>query len=279
MQTILCPVDFSESSLNAVKYAISLAKTTISEIVLLHVFAIPVASADAFVFVPNNEEIKEIKDSVQLRLDEWVNSFRPSLPETLQLKSICRYGEISTEILLQAQELNNCLVIMGLKGEGFIKDQLIGSTSIDMINSYEGPILVIPSESLFEPVKRIAFFYDNQPFTDKHALDPLIQMTGLFNAEVAVCHISKEMIDFPSIQDYLCSDEISPSLNATQSVSFHIVQSDHFSGGVEEFLKSSSFQMIFMIKRKHSLLNSLFHKSHSKQLAYLTSLPLLSSLD
>ena len=48
MKTILVPVDFSPSSLNASNYALDLANSVNAELVLLHVFEFPVLYPETY---------------------------------------------------------------------------------------------------------------------------------------------------------------------------------------------------------------------------------------
>ncbi|MBK8845670.1 MAG: universal stress protein [Bacteroidetes bacterium] len=51
MQTILCPVDFSASSENAVRYAVQLNQVLKSKIILMHAYMTPVLYSDVAPFV------------------------------------------------------------------------------------------------------------------------------------------------------------------------------------------------------------------------------------
>ncbi len=278
-QSILCPIDFSNSSANALEYAIEFGAGRTSEIILLNVFSIPVASADAFVFVPGPEEIEEIRNAYQTRMDEWIQKYRPTLKAGMSLSGHVRYGEPVTEILLMARDVKPDLMVMGLQGEGFIKENLIGSTATQLMSEYEGPLMVVPSDCRYKPVEHIVFFYDGKDFKDEHVLSPLVETADTHHAKISVCTIVPELQEFPEWADKLVSESLQPSLSNREDVSFKIVQSKHFIEGAEKFMEENEADLVFVVKRKHNFLDFLFKKGHSKSLAFHSTVPLLSSLD
>lgn len=277
--TILCPVDFSSSSANALEYAIEFGSGRTSEIVLLNIFSIPVASADAFVFVPGPEEIEEIRNAYQARMDEWLQKYRPAMKAGMSLSGHVRYGEPTNEILLMARDIKPDLLVMGLQGEGFIKERIIGSTATQLMTEYERPLMVVPSECRYKPIHNIVFFYDGKDFRDEHVLSPLVETADAHNAGISVCTIVPELKEFPEVSDKLVSESLQPSLANREGISFKIVQSNHFLEGAEKFMEENGADLVFVVKRKHSFLDALFRKGHSKLLAFHTTVPLLSSLD
>ncbi|MBK9270428.1 MAG: universal stress protein [Saprospiraceae bacterium] len=279
MYKILCPVDFSPASENALEYAIEFGKIHSAQIVLLHVFSIPVASADAFVFVPGMEEIEQIKNAWQERMESLILKYKPQLNEAMTLSGVVRYGEATMEILLLARDLKPNLLVMGMQGEGFIKEKIIGSVATRVMAEYEHPILIIPSECKYKEIHHIVFFYDGQDFKDHHVLSPLVETVESLNSNLRVCTIAPSVDEFPDFQDKLCADSLAPSLKQLHNVGYNIVQSPHFLDAIEHYLSQHPADLIFTVKRKYHFLESLFKTSKAKTLAFHSHLPLLSSLD
>ncbi|MBK7233327.1 MAG: universal stress protein [Saprospiraceae bacterium] len=279
MYQIICPIDFSPASENALDYAIEFGKNYSAQIVLLNVFSIPVASADAFVFVPGVDEINQIKNAWQERLDQLILKYESKLNVGMGISGVVRYGEATMEILLLARDLKPNLVILGMQGEGFIKEKIIGSTATRVMAEYEKPILIVPAGCRYHEAKNIVFFYDGQDFNDEHVLSPLVETVESLKSNLAVCTIVPNVEEFPDFQEKLCSSTLAPSLSALSNVSYQIVQSPHFLDAIAHFLSEHPADLIFTVKRKHNFLESLFKTSRAKTLAFHSDIPLLSSLD
>ncbi len=59
MKTILVPVDFSSSSLNASNYALDLANSITAELVLFHVFQLPVLYPETIIDTGTEDQLRE----------------------------------------------------------------------------------------------------------------------------------------------------------------------------------------------------------------------------
>src|SRR5437016_3520895 len=62
MKTLLIPTDFSESSVNAIHYALEMNRKLCAKVILFHVYPAPVFASDLPFAPPENEELR--KDSI-----------------------------------------------------------------------------------------------------------------------------------------------------------------------------------------------------------------------
>lgn len=75
MKKILVATDFSSAAFNAAKYAVEMASAIHADILLFHVYQIPVIYSEVPIAVDQNEMIKNIeKDMVKLKDDLTVLS-------------------------------------------------------------------------------------------------------------------------------------------------------------------------------------------------------------
>jgi nucleotide-binding universal stress UspA family protein len=139
---ILCPIDFSDSSLGALEYAINVAEEADARLTLLHVTEMPAAiTQEPFVA---DEAFSRIHESA---VDEARRRLEELIPE--EARSYCEVdtavveGRAYQEIVRQAAEKNTDLVVMGVHGRGALDLLLFGSTTHHVIRASTCPVLIV----------------------------------------------------------------------------------------------------------------------------------------
>jgi nucleotide-binding universal stress UspA family protein len=139
---ILCPIDFSESSLDALAYAINMAEEADARLTLLHVVDIPtVVSEEPAVFEVELDRMREVAaaDSRQ-RLHGLV----PEDARTFcTVETAIVQGRAYPEILRQAVERQSDLIVMGVRGGGAVDRLVFGSTTHHVIRAANCPVLIV----------------------------------------------------------------------------------------------------------------------------------------
>jgi nucleotide-binding universal stress UspA family protein len=137
---ILCPVDFSDSSMKALEYALSLAKEADAELLLMHVIeALPdVAHWQQSI----NPAIVEY-----LRLSEQnaLTRMRTALPAGARTwctpRELLATGKPYEEILRVARDEDVHLIVMGVYGRNPIDLAFFGSTTNHVVRAANCPVL------------------------------------------------------------------------------------------------------------------------------------------
>jgi nucleotide-binding universal stress UspA family protein len=139
---ILCPVDFSESSLHALKYATSLAQEADGQLTVLHVVA------QEFEYIPGIETdggmairdfLKERENALQRQLQQLV----AGAPEFCRLESLMTHGKPWREVLRVAAEIQSDLIVMGVQGRGAADLLFFGSTTQHVVREASCPVLTL----------------------------------------------------------------------------------------------------------------------------------------
>ena len=147
LKKILCPVDFSDLSLNALRTAIDLASTFQAELHLLHVF-------EGYDAMSLNPEI------ALTPMPEWLVKLREVCHEKLaalpspDLAALCptlvrahREGPAIHEILDYAAHQKIDLIVLSTHGRTGLKHLLMGSVAENIVRSAPCPVLTIRGTS------------------------------------------------------------------------------------------------------------------------------------
>jgi nucleotide-binding universal stress UspA family protein len=140
--TILCPVDFSDESMRALEYALSLAKEADARIILLHVIEgfVNAPYANEFRNVSVLEYYEQIEEDARTRLADAVPEDARTWARPAE--RVTR-GRAYREILQIADEEGANLIVMGVRGRGAMDRFVFGSTTYHVIRRAACPVLTL----------------------------------------------------------------------------------------------------------------------------------------
>lgn len=140
-ETILCPVDFSEVSLHALRYAADLCRECGSRLVLLHVVE-PIVAPSDFSFGPVT--LTEVEDGLLDRAKTALKETAGQLGLPEEKTEICvARGRASDEVVRSAHEKGAGLIVMGTHGYAGISHALLGSTAERVVRKSKVPVLTM----------------------------------------------------------------------------------------------------------------------------------------
>jgi nucleotide-binding universal stress UspA family protein len=140
---ILCPVDFSEGSLNALAYAFSIAQEVDAELTLLHAIEVPPELAEHP--ISPTIDVNALRASIEAAR---LQHLRELVPESVKMyctvHTTVREGAAFREILKMAAERSVDLIVMGVQGRGAVDLMIFGSNTLRVCRAATCPVLSVP---------------------------------------------------------------------------------------------------------------------------------------
>ena len=146
-KTILCPVDFSDASIRALEYALSLAQQADARLILLHVIenVLGDIGAETLGHLPLSDYRRHLEQDA-------VTGLRAVIPEDARAWSTpierVEKGRAYVEILKVADDERVELIVMGVQGKGALNRLIFGSTTDRVIRHAGCPVLTLHSGNL-----------------------------------------------------------------------------------------------------------------------------------
>jgi nucleotide-binding universal stress UspA family protein len=143
IQRILCPVDFSRSSMRALAYGASLAQETGARLTILHVVELPPDLSEP----PNPalaDYVTSVHEQARYQMREAIGT---TVPATCTTEVLHLTGNADREILRVANEREADLIAMGVHGRGAMDLLFFGSTTSHVIREAICPVLTLRSEA------------------------------------------------------------------------------------------------------------------------------------
>jgi len=138
---LLCPVDFSSSSLAALEYAFSLAKEGDAELTILHVFEwLP----DGEPLTNRHFAVPEYRREIEHEYGEKLQALAPDSAGTwCRPTTRIAHGKAYREILTAASQDGVDLIVMGVHGGNALDAMLFGSTTNQVVRRATCPVLTL----------------------------------------------------------------------------------------------------------------------------------------
>ena len=267
---ILVPVDFSGCSINAVRYAASLAKKIKGEIVLMHSINVPVTHGEIGASTIINELSQGIEEDVNGNFAKLIDEI-PAIKE-VPYDTIIKSNFITDAVIAVSKSTDIDIIVMGTKGAHGLEEVVMGSNTYSVIRDINIPVIAVPGNAVFKSIQRIVFASDYKK-TYVESLEPLLTLARAFGSEIHVLHISpgvdittEEMDEAKKFKRYL--------KNVRHH--YHFIQNDDLEESIEKYVKDHNIDMVSLMPRKHNIFEQIFGKSHSRKIILHTDLPLLA---
>jgi nucleotide-binding universal stress UspA family protein len=138
--TVLCPIDFSDESRNALRWARVVARRRQATLIVLHAVEPLLAEAAR---VSRGQALGDAETEAALR--EFVQATVPEVATALdRVTCRVRVGEPAQAILDEAAKERPLLVVMGTHGLGGFRKLLVGSTTERVLRGARQPVLAVP---------------------------------------------------------------------------------------------------------------------------------------
>lgn len=151
MKKILVPIDFSETSVEAFKFALTIAEKNNGTIHLLHVVELPVLYDSAAVLSFEQAYMSDRKKDVEKRFAKLKEKYAKDLP--VAVRSHVEFGGTVHVIRRMILETKADLVVLGTHGAKGLKEFTVGSNTEKIVRS--SPVPVISMKKGMKHVKSI----------------------------------------------------------------------------------------------------------------------------
>jgi nucleotide-binding universal stress UspA family protein len=135
--TVLCAVDFSEPSADALRVAADIARRYRSALVLLHVVDWPFAGSD----LPR--PATDLLGGLETRAQGDLAALVAGIPAPPQVSTSVLTGTPSDEILMCARQRDADLIVLGVSGHGAVERVFLGSTAHSVVRHSDCPVLTV----------------------------------------------------------------------------------------------------------------------------------------
>ncbi len=258
MQTVIVPVDFSDTSIHAARYAVQLLSGHYgANMILHHVYDKPSLAAEA---------IQKLED------------LKVELAGLGIVKTTCLADEGSdfiTELDKLARHQQADLIIMGITGRSAIGQTFIGSNTLKMVDQKVCPILIVPADAKYQEVKNVLLTSDYKNVQSSTPSVPIKKILKTFQPNLHILNVDSE--HYVAItEEYQAERAKLKEMFSDFNPEFYFLGLHNVDEAINQFAHDKNIDLLIVIHKGQTLLSKLFIKSHTKKLAYHSSIPVLA---
>jgi nucleotide-binding universal stress UspA family protein len=257
MNTVIVPVDFSETSLHAARYAAQLLTGHYGvNMILYHSYA---------------------KASEAEKATEMLEDVKAGLMKTNIVKiEILAYEEDDFVNGLEktARHRRADMIIMGITGKSAIAQVFFGSNTLKMAERKACPVLIVPQNAFFTPLKNVMLTSDFKSTVDTTPSVPIKDFLDIFKPQLHIVNVNKDHW-ISLTEDIEKEKQDMKQLFADYNPEFYFMRLYDVDEAINLFAESRNIDLIIAIQKNRSFIDKLLNGSRTKTLSYHSKMPIL----
>jgi nucleotide-binding universal stress UspA family protein len=286
IKRILVPVDYSECSRFACRFAIKISCKLGAEVKLFHTYYSPafdlieLAGAVQTQSQLREEVTTNLEDSEKETIESFIQSLKDYVKESclpaVQFSYEITPGVPEDEIIRFSESYVPDLIIMGTKGKGTGVGSIMGSVTASVINRIAYPLLAIPEKYTFigeKNVKNLLYVTDFDE-SDFLTLKSLINLADQLDLDIQCVHIGDDPKSWDKVKMEGLMEYFRKSYGKTQ-VSYSFISQKSLLDDLDQLIRDKNINILSLTAHRQNIVDKLFKPNITKKLFYHTSIPLL----
>lgn len=273
MKIMLVPTDYSETATNATQYALELANHLgFSRVILYNAYqqpnvADPISGAVTFFDLDTYRKISE--DG----MEQFSAKFSSYNTDKLRIETMSEFNDLSNGIDELCERTGTTLIVMGITGGGKVDEVLIGSNTISVARNTVTPVVIVPAECKFNPIKEVVLACDFKKIVETTPVAPIKQLLDTTKAKLFVLNVDHNNKQFTADTPFqsLMLDTLLQGYNPE----YHFIDSPDYTEAINHFAEEKEVDLIITIPKKQGWFDGLFRRSRTNMLAFHTHVPLM----
>jgi nucleotide-binding universal stress UspA family protein len=259
MRRIIIPVDFSETSLKAARFAAQMLA----------------GKKDTAAILYNNYENEDDQDTCIKSLESLKKEFLSAGVNSVELEHEMG-GDLVENITRLAHTFRATLVVMGISGKSAMEQIIFGSNTLKLVDKNLYPVLIIPPGAAYKGINHVAFasdFIDIESTTPASLINAVLEM---FNPMLHIVNVNSE--HYVSLTEEIQQGkEKFRELFSAFKIEFYFITRNDFLEALDNFVNDYKIDILITIPKHLSNSRTIFNPTHTKQLAYHSHIPILAA--
>jgi nucleotide-binding universal stress UspA family protein len=270
MKTILIPTDFSPSALNAAFYAADMALAINADILVLHVYEVPVSYSE----IPAPFGMDNIVDDLGSGVLKLKEQLARRTGGKVNISTEVRMGVFFyRELRVVCDQVRPYAVVMGSQGTTKSERLFFGGHTVHAMRHLKWPLITVPPGCSFSSIKKIGLACDFNNVIRIAPLDEIKLLLNDFNAELHILNTHKHEI-FSS--EIVYESGLFHEMFSSLKPEYHFILNENTDEGIMKFAEANHIDLLIVLPRRHDVITKLIHKSHTKQFVLHSHVPVMA---
>jgi nucleotide-binding universal stress UspA family protein len=275
MSNFIVPIDFSDASKNAARYAAHISNgISDAHLILYNVFEALEYGSDSSPLDTSDGEDEARKSIVDIALE----SVRTDI-SALTNARISIVSEENNHFLdtLEAYVLNNDIqfIVMGTTGSTRLGEMLMGGNTLNIIKRRIVPVIIVPPGAHSTSAKNVMLLTDFKDLDFTVPIHTVKSVLDLFKPQLHIVNVDHEHY-VQVTEEYEAKKRKLEASLAAYNPEFYFIRLFDFLDAINQFVVDNQIDLILTFPRRHSFLANVFKTTSTVKLAYHSHVPLVA---
>ncbi|HVV06325.1 MAG TPA: universal stress protein [Puia sp.] len=275
MNNFLVPIDFSETSRNAARYAAHISTLVPdAHLILYNVFDSLEYGSDSSPLATDAEEDAGRKAIMELALESVRTEISPITSARISL--VAEESHRFLDTLEKYVNNNNIqLIVMGITGATRLGQIFMGSNTLNLIKRGTVPVIIVPPHAHSESAKNVMLLTDFKDIENTIPVHTVKSVLDLFKPRLHIVNVDHEHY-VQVTEEYKAERAKLEGLLKDYSPEFYFIRLFDFMDAINQFVVDNKIDLILTFPRKHSFVSNIFKTTNTTQLAYHSYVPIVA---
>lgn len=273
MNNVIVPIDFSETSKNAARYAAHIS-TLIPDahLILYNVFDTLEYGSDSSPLGTEGEEDASRKAIVELALASVQTELAAITKATISL--VAEENNRFLDTLEEYVKKNNIqLIVMGITGATRLGKVFMGSNALNIVKRAIAPTIIVPPDAHSESAQNVLLLTDFKDVESTIPIPTVKSVLNLFKPHLYIVNVDHE--HYVQVTDEYKAERAKLETQLKEfNPEFYFIRLFDFVEATNQFVADYKIDLILTFPRKHSFLSGMFKPSSTRELAYHSHVPI-----
>jgi len=275
MNNFLVPIDFSETTRNAARYAAHISTLVPdAHVILYNVFDSLEYGSDSSPLATDAEEDAGRKAIMELALESVRTEISPITSARISL--VAEESHRFLDTLEKYVNNNNIqLIVMGITGATRLGQIFMGSNTLNLIKRGTVPVIIVPPHAHSESAKNVMLLTDFKDIDNTIPVQTVKSVLDMFKPRLHIVNVDHEHY-VQVTEEYKAERTKLEGLLKDYSPEFYFIRLFDFMDAINQFVADNKIDLILTFPRKHSFLSNVFKTTNTTQLAYHSHVPIVA---
>ncbi len=259
MRRVIIPVDFSETSLNAARYAAKMLA----------------GKDDVAAILYHNYESPDDLDISHNYQDSLKKELLRAGVKNVECESEMG-GDLIDNITRMAHTIRATMIVMGITGKSTVRQAMFGSNTLKLIDRNLLPVMIIPPDAVYTGFNNVAFASDFKNVEDSIPVPLITSVLDMFKPKLHIVNVNREIYVSIPEETEKEKQKLLQMFGDYNTECYFITMNDFYQA-IDNFVRDYKIDVLITIPKHQSNSTSLFKSSHTKRLAYHSHIPILAA--
>ncbi|RNC87758.1 MAG: universal stress protein [Winogradskyella sp.] len=273
MKTILLLTDFSENSINAIRYSLQLFEDDLCNFFVMHVHSSSNYISDDLMHTSNKSIHHALIDKYKHRIVKLIVKLKNEFKnDKFNYQILVDYDSLTDAVNQVIQSKNIDLVVMGTNGVTGAKEVIFGSNTINVIRKVDYPTLVVPEGFSYTRPEEVLLPLDSADSISESAFIDILKFIQQFGKKIHLLRVKHTNETSKEAKKY--KDHISYFLKDID-YEYHSIKHVPIHHAVSCYTQTHNINFTALIVEKESLFERFFANSKTSKISNRLKTPLL----